>query len=84
MDRPLQLITYLVPSHPVELYECVAHYLEDELGVHATLSYESRDPVQLFGRHPNPFVYGHADIGKFVMAAVGGGVTVTLHSTRLS
>lgn len=65
MERSLRLVTYLVPSHPVELYECVAHFLEDELNVKATLFYESRDPIDLFDNRPDPFVLGEADLGTF-------------------
>lgn len=66
MEHSLRLVTYLVPSHPVELYECVAHFLEEELNVKATLFYESRDPIDLFDDRPDPFVLGEADIGTWI------------------
>jgi len=58
------LVTYLVPGHPVELYECVAHYLEDELSLWTTLTYESRDLIDLLddGR-PDLFRLNEADVG---------------------
>lgn len=59
----LRLVTYLVPSHPVELYESVAHYLEEELSARTTLIYESRDPIGLFEARPDPFTLDEADIG---------------------
>jgi len=63
MEPSLRLITYLVPSHPVELYECVAHYLEDELKVRTTLMYESRDIIDLFDGRPDHFTLNEADLG---------------------
>lgn len=68
MEPSLRLITYLVPSHPTELYECIAHFLEEELGVKASLLYESRDPVELFNNRPDPFALNEADIGTFLGA----------------
>lgn len=64
MERSLRLVTYLVPGHPVELYECVAHYLEDELKLRTTLTYESRDIIDLLddGR-PDLFLLNEADVG---------------------
>lgn len=66
MERSLRLITYMVPSHPVELYECIAHFLEEELNVRVMLAYESRDPIALFENRPDPFVAHEADIGEFL------------------
>ncbi|XP_025413049.1 uncharacterized protein LOC112685398 [Sipha flava] len=63
MDPSLRLITYLVPSLPVEMFECVAHYLEEALDVRATLQYESRNPVDLFDARPDPFLLNEADLG---------------------
>ncbi|XP_050420941.1 uncharacterized protein LOC126833564 [Adelges cooleyi] len=65
MEKSLRLITYLVPSHPVELYECIAHFLEDELKLKATLFYESRDSIDLFETRSDPFTINEADIGFF-------------------
>jgi len=64
MGHSLRLITYLVPSHPVELYECIAHFLEEQLHVSATLVYESRDPIDLYNDdRPDPFCLKEVDIG---------------------
>lgn len=64
MEHPLRLITYLVPSHPVEMYECIVRFLEEELQVNAMLVYESRDPIELYGdNRPDPFRLKDADIG---------------------
>ncbi|XP_025195877.1 uncharacterized protein LOC112595022 [Melanaphis sacchari] len=64
MAHSLRLITYLVPSHPVELYECIAHFLEEQLHVSATLVYESRDPIGLYNDDcPDPFCLKEVDIG---------------------
>lgn len=52
--QPLRLITYLVPSIPVELFETIAGYLEHALKRESVLLYESRfngpmkDRVDLF------------------------------------
>lgn len=71
MAPSLRLITYLVPSHPVELYECIAHFLEEELGVNVTLHYESRNPIDLFDNRPDPFLLNEADIGTFANILLG-------------
>jgi len=64
MAHSLRLITYLVPSHPVEMYECIAHFLEEQLKVSVTLVYESRDPIHLYGDdRPDPFCLKEVDIG---------------------
>lgn len=65
MEPSLRLITYLVPSHPVELYECIAHYLEEALNTRATVQYESRDPIDLFDSRPDPFLLNEADLGTY-------------------
>lgn len=69
MEPSLRLITYLVPSHPTELYECIAHFLEEELNVKASLLYESRDPIELFNNRPDPFALNEADIGTSLGAS---------------
>lgn len=69
MDPSLRLVTYLVPSHPIELYECIARYLEETLDVRATLQYESRDPIDLFDERPDPFLLNEADLGTSQIAA---------------
>jgi hypothetical protein len=63
-SRPkLRIITYMCPSHPVELYELILQYLEEETGCQASLLYESRSPGQLSDRL-DPFTDDSADIGE--------------------
>ncbi|KDR08778.1 uncharacterized protein LOC110839251 isoform X2 [Zootermopsis nevadensis] len=65
MENPqpkLRIITYMCPSHPVELYELILQYLEEETGCEASLLYESRSPGQLSDRL-DPFTDDSADIG---------------------
>jgi hypothetical protein len=62
--RPkLRIITYMCPSHPVELYEMILQYLEEETSCEASLVYESRSPGQLSGRL-DPFTDNSADVGE--------------------
>ncbi|XP_063225282.1 uncharacterized protein LOC134532621 [Bacillus rossius redtenbacheri] len=57
----LRLVTHMCPSLPVELYELLMSYLEDEAGCEATLQYESRAPGPLPGR-PDPFTTDAIDL----------------------
>lgn len=58
----LRLITYLAPGLPLELFEAVAEYLGDALGLPANLESESR--VSAPSREePDPFSNDRADIG---------------------
>ncbi|XP_075220057.1 uncharacterized protein LOC142323761 [Lycorma delicatula] len=62
MDKKqLRFITYMCPSHPVELYELIMHYLEEKLGCEAYLIYESRSSGPLPGRI-DPFTKDIVDI----------------------
>jgi hypothetical protein len=64
--RPkLRIITYMCPSHPVELYELILQYLEEEAGFEATLLYESRGPGPLSDR-VDPFTDDSVDMGESV------------------
>ncbi|XP_068085021.1 probable phosphite transport system-binding protein PtxB [Anabrus simplex] len=58
----LRFITYMCPSHPVELYELFMHYIEEEVGCEATLMYESRSSGPLTDRS-DPFTDDLVDIG---------------------
>ena len=63
---PLQIITYLVPSMSVELFEAIAQYLESSLGRETTLVYESR----FIGPQPariDPFKTKTADLGNYFL-----------------
>ena len=61
----LRIVTYMCPSHPVQLYELILELLEDALGCYATLQYESRSPGPLLDR-PDPFSSDKADLGKII------------------
>jgi len=65
--RPkLRIITYMCPSHPVELYELIVQYLEEEIGCEASLLYESRSPGPLSDR-VDPFTDNSVDMGELVI-----------------
>lgn len=59
----LRVITYMCPSHPVEMYELIVELLEKALDCHATLQYESRSPGPIAGR-PDPFTKDKIDLGE--------------------
>jgi len=58
----LRLITYLSPGLPLELFEDVGAYLEEELGIPTTLAAETRSSAPPRGE-PDPFSSGQADLG---------------------
>ncbi|XP_071040866.1 uncharacterized protein [Parasteatoda tepidariorum] len=53
--------TYLAPSIPVEYFQMILHYLEDKLGIHSTLLYESRWEGPPLDRE-DPFLSGYLDL----------------------
>ncbi|KAG8232788.1 hypothetical protein J437_LFUL012681 [Ladona fulva] len=57
----LRIITYLCPGHPVELYETLMSYLEEQIGCEALLIYESRSVKELRDRE-DPFTANLADL----------------------
>lgn len=59
----LRVVTYMCPSHPVQLYELIVELLEEALDCHATLLYESRSDGPMEGR-VDPFENDEIDIGK--------------------
>lgn len=62
-DRlPLRVITYLVPSISVEVFETFTQYLESALQREAMLIYESRFGGPLSSR-ADPFKENIADLG---------------------
>ncbi|XP_046966027.1 uncharacterized protein LOC124534306 [Vanessa cardui] len=63
----LRVITYMCPTHPVELYELIIKLLEEALDCYAILQYESRSPGPISGR-PNPFTRDKIDLA-FMTAA---------------
>ncbi|XP_072156510.1 probable ABC transporter phosphonate/phosphite binding protein PhnD2 isoform X2 [Bemisia tabaci] len=61
-ERPtLRLVTYMCPSHPVEMFETIMAYLEEEVKVKAVLQYESRHPGPLPDRE-DPFEHDLIDL----------------------
>ncbi|XP_068633269.1 phosphonates-binding periplasmic protein-like [Battus philenor] len=64
----LRAVTYMCPTHPVQLYELILELLEDTLGCYTTLQYESRSPGPLPGR-PDPFSANKIDIAFMTVAA---------------
>lgn len=63
--RELRIVTYMCPSHPVQLYEVILELLEQSLECYTTLQYESRVPGP-FPDRPNPFSTNKIDLGKSV------------------
>ncbi|XP_030847470.1 uncharacterized protein LOC591494 [Strongylocentrotus purpuratus] len=57
----LRLMTYLCPGLPVEIFEMVAHYLEEKMKCPVYLIYESRWPGPPADR-PDPFTLDDVDI----------------------
>lgn len=60
----LRVVTYMCPTHSVQLYELILELLEEALDCYATLQYESRAPGPLAGR-PDPFGTDKVDLGKY-------------------
>ncbi|XP_014367199.2 uncharacterized protein LOC106717795 [Papilio machaon] len=63
----LRTVTYMCPTHPVQLYELILELLEDAMDCHTTLQYESRSPGPLRDR-PDPFNSNKIDLA-FMTAA---------------
>ena len=63
---PLRIITYLVPSIPVELFETLSDYLESELKRETLLTIESRFHGPLTSR-TDPFESNAADLGRLII-----------------
>lgn len=59
----LRVVTYMCPTHPVQLYELILELMEDALDCHTTLQYESRTPGP-FPDRPDPFTTNKVDIGE--------------------
>lgn len=60
----LRIVTYMCPTHPVQLYELIIELLESALNCYTTLQYESRTPGP-FPDRPDPFSNDKVDLGKF-------------------
>lgn len=63
--QELRIVTYMCPSHPVQLYELILELLEESLNCYTTLQYESRNTGPLEDR-PDPFSTNRADLGKTI------------------
>lgn len=64
--QELRIVTYMCPTHPVEIYELILELLEEAIGCHTVLQYESRSPGPLAGR-PDPFTNNKIDLGMFFL-----------------
>lgn len=60
----LRTVTYMCPTHPVQLYELILELLEDAMDCYTTLQYESRSPGPLRDR-PDPFSSDKIDLGEY-------------------
>ena len=62
MSEKLRIMTYLVPGLPLGLFQTYQYYLEEALGIKATLTVESRWNCPPPDR--NPIKDNEADLGK--------------------
>lgn len=62
----LRIVTYMCPTHVVQLYELVMELLESALDCNTTLQYESRTPGPFLDR-PDPFSNDKVDLGEFLL-----------------
>ena len=62
MATEIRFLSYLSPSLPVQLFEIVAHFVGQSLGVQVSLRFETRTsgPPR---NEPDPFTLGEADVG---------------------
>ena len=65
-DKKLRLITYMVPGHPLALFQTYQYYLEQVFGCDSTLMVESRQSGPAKGK-PDPFTLDEADIGDHLL-----------------
>ncbi|KAM3965105.1 phosphonates-binding periplasmic protein [Aphomia sociella] len=63
-----RIVTYMCPTHPVQLYELIMELLEEALGCYTSLQYESRSPGP-FPECPDPFSNDKVDIAFMTAAA---------------
>lgn len=62
--KELRVVTYMCPTHPVQLYELILELLENALNCYATLQYESRSSGP-FPNRPDPFSTNKVDLGEY-------------------
>jgi len=73
----LTLATYLCPSLPVELFQLLAEFLEQDLGCEVTLVYEWRAQGPLPGR-PDPFADNSVHLGELLNLVDGRDLCLSL------
>ncbi|KAH9629460.1 hypothetical protein HF086_015790 [Spodoptera exigua] len=66
--QELRVVTYMCPTHPIQLYELILELLEEALGCYTTLQYESRSPGPLPDR-PDPFSTNKVDLAFMTASA---------------
>ncbi|XP_047991615.1 uncharacterized protein LOC125230493 [Leguminivora glycinivorella] len=66
--KELRIVTYMCPTHPVQLYELILELLEKALDCYTTLQYESRCSGP-FPDRPDPFSTNKVDIAFMTAAA---------------
>ncbi|KAL4715412.1 hypothetical protein ACJJTC_015315 [Scirpophaga incertulas] len=66
--KEIRVITYMCPTHPVQLYELIMSALEEALDCYTCLQYESRSPGP-FKDRPDPFATDKVDLGFMTAAA---------------
>ncbi|GBP85218.1 hypothetical protein EVAR_55695_1 [Eumeta japonica] len=64
----LRVVTYMCPTHPVELYELILELLEESINCYTTLQYESRTPGP-FPDRPDPFITDKVDLAFMTAGA---------------
>ncbi|XP_060803114.1 uncharacterized protein LOC106133026 [Amyelois transitella] len=64
----VRIVTYMCPTHPVQLYELIMELLEEAVGCNTTLQYESRTPGP-FQDRPDPFLEDKVDLAFMTAAA---------------
>ncbi|CAK1551160.1 unnamed protein product [Leptosia nina] len=64
----IRLVTYMCPTHPVELYELIVELLEKALDCYVVLQYDSRSPGPMTDR-PDPFQENKVDVAFITATA---------------
>lgn len=64
IKQEIRVVTYMCPTHPIELYQLILDVLEKTLECYTTLQYECRSPGP-FPDRPDPFSTDKVDLGKF-------------------
>ncbi|XP_053609995.1 uncharacterized protein LOC128674982 isoform X2 [Plodia interpunctella] len=64
----IRIVTYMCPTHPVQLYELIMQLLEEAMGCNTTLQYESRTSGP-FQDRPDPFWNDKVDLAFMTASA---------------